>query len=332
MSNFVNTLKTVTAGEEQSFRNLSVTPLILPDFIFELDYITLEEAIQLGDVTITETSSQGTVPELLFINTGNQAVLLLDGEELSGAKQDRIVNLTILAPASSKLKIPVSCVEAGRWRHDSAAFSVADRAMFSRARARKTEDISFSLRNGGTRNSKQGEVWEDISHKADHMASHSNTEAMSSIFEKHRSDINAYVSAFTATENQAGAVFHINGIIAGIELFDHSETLKKLLPKLVRSYALDSLDSEYRLTNHSQANQSVEELLNQISRTEVHHFPAVGEGTDIRLNDPCFSGGALEARNRVIHLCAFPKEDNSSQNDSSESSLARASFRRRRYH
>jgi hypothetical protein len=40
---------------------------------------------------------------------------LLDGEELIGAKQNRALNLTILAPAKQVIVIPVSCVEAGRW-------------------------------------------------------------------------------------------------------------------------------------------------------------------------------------------------------------------------
>jgi hypothetical protein len=39
------------------------------------------------------------VPQLLFINDAMRPVLLLDGEELVGAKQNRVLNLTVLAPA-----------------------------------------------------------------------------------------------------------------------------------------------------------------------------------------------------------------------------------------
>ncbi len=35
---------------------------------------------------------------------------------LSYAKQNRIVNATILVPAREKVEVPVSCAERGRWR------------------------------------------------------------------------------------------------------------------------------------------------------------------------------------------------------------------------
>jgi hypothetical protein len=56
------------------------------------------------------------------VNRGPEPVLIIDGEELVGAKQNRVVNLTILVAAQSALTIPVSCVEAGRWTARSRAF------------------------------------------------------------------------------------------------------------------------------------------------------------------------------------------------------------------
>ncbi len=58
---------------------------------------------------ITEVSASGSVPELRFVNSGEKRVFLLDGEQVVGAKQDRIFNVSIIAPAGKTIVIPVSC-------------------------------------------------------------------------------------------------------------------------------------------------------------------------------------------------------------------------------
>ena len=60
------------------------------------------------------------MPELVVENPLDERVLLYDGEELVGAKQNRILNVSVLVEAKSTLTIPVSCVEQGRWSRDVA--------------------------------------------------------------------------------------------------------------------------------------------------------------------------------------------------------------------
>ncbi|MCX8006019.1 MAG: hypothetical protein N2688_13875, partial [Burkholderiaceae bacterium] len=87
------------------------------------DYLLLDEALAAGLAEITETSDAGAVPELLLRNRAERDLLLLDGEELIGAKQNRVLNTTILAAAGADIRIPVSCVEAGRWAWQSRRFA-----------------------------------------------------------------------------------------------------------------------------------------------------------------------------------------------------------------
>jgi hypothetical protein len=99
---------------------------------------------------------------LRFINRGPQPVLTIDGEELLGAKQNRVVNLTIPVPAHSTLTIPVSCVEAGRWRSRSKSFAAAPRTQYATGRAMRTGQVTRSIVDDGARISDQAAVWADI--------------------------------------------------------------------------------------------------------------------------------------------------------------------------
>ena len=88
----------------------------------------------------------------------------------------------------------------------------------------------------------QSAVWDEISSKELRMNSFSPTSSMGAIFEKNKGRLSDYVKAFTAIENQAGMLVMVGDDIVGLDLFDNKETLTKLMPKLVRSFALDALN------------------------------------------------------------------------------------------
>src|SRR5207247_10554658 len=75
-----------------------------------------------GMVTVGEVSQEGSVPELVVENKSHRRVLFLEGEQLLGAKQNRILNTSVLVPGGATLRIPVSCVEQGRWSRAHASF------------------------------------------------------------------------------------------------------------------------------------------------------------------------------------------------------------------
>jgi hypothetical protein len=164
-----------------SHLNLTVHPLLgAPSST--LSYLTLDEALATGRFRLGEISMRGSVPELKVSNGLPKSVLLLDGQELIGAKQNRVLNLTIMIPAHTEMTIPVSCVEAGRWRHVSDTFMAADRAQFARGRAKKLAQVSYSLRESGTRGGDQIDIWNEIAAKAARMWAASPTAAMSAIY------------------------------------------------------------------------------------------------------------------------------------------------------
>lgn len=251
----LDVLTSVDLGIPGTFRNLTVFPLLANE-PGEAGYLTLDEALDGGSVQITEIGEAGSVPELSLKNDGPAPVLLLDGEELVGAKQNRVLNLTILVAARSTLTIPVSCVESGRWHHVSRGFPSAARAPFAEGRAAKMRDVTASLRTSGTRRSNQGDVWNRIADKAARLGAESDTGAMAAMFERAQAPIDGFVEAFPPDPRQAGAIFAINGRLVGLELFDAPATWRKLAPKLLRSYAVDAIDKSGEGTDGSLSDEA----------------------------------------------------------------------------
>ncbi len=95
-------------------------PMLSP-YAVAANYLTLDQVLTEGLIEVSDVSESGSVPELKVINKAAKMVLILDGEELVGAKQNRIVNTTILVAVRCTMVIPVSCVEQGRWtiRYDT---------------------------------------------------------------------------------------------------------------------------------------------------------------------------------------------------------------------
>ena len=84
-------------------------------------YIALGTALAKGDVLVDEVDESGSVPHVRVTNMGDVAVLFLFGEEIRGAKQNRVANASFLVPEKSDVVLDVSCVEAGRWNRASGA-------------------------------------------------------------------------------------------------------------------------------------------------------------------------------------------------------------------
>jgi ARG and Rhodanese-Phosphatase-superfamily-associated Protein domain len=298
------TLDAVQFGLLLEHENLAVLPLLARDPC-EPDYLTLDDALAQGTIQITEVGEAGTVPELRALNSGSTPVLLTDGEELVGAKQNRVLNLTILVPPQRSIVIPVSCVEAGRWHHRTRAFTASTRVQFAEGRAAKMRNVTESLQREGRRRSDQGAVWDLIAQKSGRLRAPSATGAMGAMFESRQDTIEQYVRAFPPVERQVGAVVFVSGQLAGLEVFDAPETWRKLSPKVLRSYALDAIDR--RRTRRGKPRVGDASVFSdRVTSSAAFTFAAAGEGEDVRLTSAGVAGAALVARGRTIHLSAFP--------------------------
>lgn len=289
-------------GEVQAFRNLAIVPLVDPTAM-PAGWLTLVDALACGVTEITEISESGSVPQLKLINRGDAQVFLLDGEELVGAKQNRILNISILVPGGTGLEIPVSCVEQGRWSWRGRGFSGSERLIFSKLRRSNAESVSLNMATHGSRRGDQHSVWSRISSKSERMSVHSDTGASSALDERYCQDLDEFVSQVSPVSGQVGAAFLVSGRFAGLDILAGPDLLERLLPKLARSYALDAMEDEENEPRDLGAGmQAVQAALAAVAEIDAAPHPAVGCGYDIRLKGKGLVGGALVADGALVHL------------------------------
>jgi hypothetical protein len=303
MKTVADELETITLGDPAHFGSLTIFPLFRPNPVpSETDYVLLDEAIAAGTARVAELGVAGVVPELRFENLGDKPVLLFDGEELVGARQNRALNLTILAPAKQTIVIPVSCVEAGRWQKQSEHFRPAQHVMYSRARASRAVHVTASMLSSGLRRSDQAAVWADIASKSQRLDAVSPTQAMSAIYETHAASVDAYVRAFSWTDQQMGVLFAIGPDTLGFDLLDRPESMRKVFPKLLRSYALDAVEvSQSAPVERTCAT----DFLARFAHATTIERPALGLGKDVRIVGEGIAGAGLSLEPCYVHLCGF---------------------------
>jgi hypothetical protein len=306
MQAIADTLQGLGVGPASGCANLCVYPLLAPA-ARPRDYLTLAEALERGTAVVTEISEGGSVPELLLENRGDSKVLLLDGEDLVGAKQNRVLNVSILVGGRRKVKIPVSCVEHGRWRHTSARMRTGDSVLSPLSRSYTSSEVSTSLSRTGLRRSDQSRVWSDVDTTLRTLVCDSSTGALADVHEQRRARLDEYVRAVHRVPDQVGVVFVLNGEVLGMDLLDATDSLAHLLPRLVRSYALDALEHPGEDDRHATPLQ-VSAFLQQVADAPTQVFPSTDLGQDLRFSGEAIMGGALVEDDRVIHLVAFSRQ------------------------
>ena len=321
-------LENLELGDVQQHENLAVFP------VFTMakagpSYITLKQALDTDSILISETSEGGSVPELRAENLGEAAVLILDGEELVGAKQNRILNTTILIRAKTAVTIPVSCVEQGRWARVSDNFRESEAVAPSRLRYAKMAAVSQNLRSRSSYAADQGQVWDEVQDYAARAQVKSRTGAMKDVFDSRRAGIEMYTAKFKHIEGQRGIVVVIGGEVVGLELLSRPAAFEKVFPKLVRSYAMDAL-LEKSGKRSKPSPDTAHDFINQARSSSEQKFRSIGAGWDHRFEGPGIVGSTLVYRKTAVHAAFFRKPLATDDGNDLASYSRRAGFRGQR--
>ena len=291
----------IQLGDPVEHRGIVIAPLF-PRSDPKADYLTLEEALPLG-FQVTEIDAAGSVPELLAFNPLEKAVLLYDGEELLGAKQNRILNVTVLVGEKSETRIPVSCVEQGRWDARSASFEAAAHAAYPDLRRRKAERLSAEPLARGVA---QAAVWDEVAAKAGRHGVHSPTGAAADIYEKRDHALAELRRAFPLVPGQSGALLAVGDEQLCLDYLSRPSAFARLYPKLLDGYLLDGLE---HLGQKPASEERLSHFVAAIATLPQRRSPSAGLGDDLRLAGAGVVGSGLVVDDEVLQLSAFTSED-----------------------
>jgi hypothetical protein len=254
----------------------------------------------------------GSVPEVAVENSGDEDVLVLDGEQLVGAKQNRTVSRTMILPAHATTSIPVSCMEQGRWRFTSGRFAHTGDHSPSKVRrhARQaevacTEDMMAA--GPAMLSRAQGAVWSEIADSLKRLGGRSPTGALDDLYELKARDLDEWSKRFPWVDDQVGLVVFLGDRPLGLDMIGGHRLYARLHKQLVRGYVMDALTAGPTRTVRV-ALDTGESFLEQAKRATRTRAPTVGRG-GYRVLSGSVMGGELMDTCGLVHLSVFPTSE-----------------------
>jgi hypothetical protein len=281
-------------------------------------YVTLADAIECGALRVRERRDGASVPLIHVANHGDVAVLVLFGEELRGALQNRVANASFLVPARGSLEIDVSCVEQGRWgaRGRAADFVSAKAVLASSIRRKMAAKVARSRERGLGFDADQSEVWREVMCRIGFSGAESDTLAYGDYAGSREPDVEEAARAFHPLPGQVGFVAAIGDEVVGLEAIGREAVFARAFDGLLRAYLVDAVDAtQLRRLDHTLGRgapaarfDAPEPFLAALSRAPATEGPSLGLGRDVRVRGGGVAACALLADTALVHLTAFVEE------------------------
>ncbi|WP_400243003.1 ARPP-1 family domain-containing protein [Methanobrevibacter smithii] len=283
-------LKHLSLAERQNYENMTVVP-ILSDTNTPFDILDLKEGLKMGLVKIEECDNSN-IEQVKLKNNSISPLILLDGEEIAGSLQNRIISQTMIIAPKSEIKIPVNCSEKGRNTYKS-EFHYSNYMANSNTRRKKVYNKN-KLR--------QNVVWSSIDDLEKDKNTCSKTNALRDSYEKNKYDIDSYLKHFKMENNQIGVICIVENKV-GLEIFNNHSLYEKYNEMLLRSYIIDSSNKE----KINISNKELENILDSINDDSFIKKEAVGLGKYYKISNSYGNGHILIYENNMVHANFFKK-------------------------
>lgn len=275
--------------ESQVHKNIVIVPIKTP-VNHKIDLLTLKKGFELDLVNVKECE-QSTVNTIVVENKSVVPLILVDGEEIVGGDQNRIIDATILIAPESEMKVPVDCTEHGRWgfKHD---FKQSEHIANYQTRLAKRQAYHNNA-------SVQQAVWDSISDLEMSRSFSSPTQAMAESYENAKADLDEYLDAFEIRDGQSGVVVLIDGEMKGFEIFLNSEIYKEYHEKIIKSYLINAEVNENVFTINT---DTIKSVIDDAISDEFEEVKNEGLESRFEFKSGDGVGSAYTYKNELIHM------------------------------
>ncbi len=294
---FLSGLRT---GPPITLEDVVVVPLLGPEVALDADL--LEEGIAARATVVTELDERGDVNRVKVAHGGVRPLLLVDGEELVGAKQNRVLDASLLVAPGTVIVVPVSCVERGRWRHVSASFSSPARTASARLRGSKLGRVADSRTTTGELDADQGAVWRDVDHLLTSSGVFSDSSAYADLAERQALRIETRVERLAPLPGQVGLAAVRGDRLVLLDALGSPALFRRAWRKLARGLVAD-LEGGSSSPN---ATDVVTRALAQAAAVPCVRATDTGAGETIHGRAAGLAVGAVAMAGHVYHATIAP--------------------------
>ena len=296
MNTLSNLLREVEIYRPQTFKNISLYPLISPSGGHDVDYALFSSDSDKKQVRISENLNSHGVSDLKVDNRGQRRYLILDGDELQAKQEAYICRVSVIVPAKIAINVPVYNMEMGRWIHESDMIQKSARTHF----AKRTSNGARRDLHPESRSLKV-----TVPNKTKSQPT-SKGKDKDKAYVQSKTKLREFLEKFVILPSQIGVVFVVNGKVVGAELYENETIFAFLLPNLIDCYAADAIKIRSRISKRN-SDKAVEDFMSGLGSSRIKDSPTPGEGKDFRFDNRDVIGGALVVNDRIVHLCALPE-------------------------
>ncbi|MEW6237636.1 MAG: HIRAN domain-containing protein [Candidatus Omnitrophota bacterium] len=296
-------LSQLSIGKAIHHRNLTLFPLRKQNGA-RADYVLLKTALESGEAIVKEVSEEGRIGELILLNRGLKPILIPEGEILVGAKQNRVVNISLIAAAQNSLQIPVSCVERGRWRFTTKNFQSTHYA-HPKLRSRKLQSVRECRMSSGAAYSDQEAVWDEVAMNLKERHTRSDTESVTDSYRSSSERIREYKDLFALPGDAIGVLAGNGNRIVGMDCFDSSESFHQCWERLSDSYFMDAINyPDMTACPQKTARAFLDRIRNSLALCDS----SIGLGNELIVQNQNCAGVGVWYSDSLCHLSAFAVE------------------------